>query len=121
MMDLINLADFEARAREKPPKIVFDYYAGGAWDEITLHEKIRAYDRIQLHPCMLIDVSQRDLSTVIKAIALGAKAVLIGQPVLWGLAVDGEQGVTRVLNLLRAEVDLVLAMCGCRSRISRVN
>ncbi|HET7377302.1 MAG TPA: alpha-hydroxy acid oxidase [Anaerolineae bacterium] len=352
-MDLINLADFEARAREKLPKMAYDYYASGAWDEITLHENHRAYDRIQLHPRMLIDVSQRDLSTsvlhqkismpimiaptafhgmahadaemataraaqaagtiltlstlsntavedvaqaaqgslwfqlyvykdksatedlvrrveaagakalvltvdapylgrrerdvrnrfhlpeglsienmsaagmgelgkddkdsglavyiakvinpamtwkdvewlrsitelpvlikgvlraddalkavdagvagivisnhggrqldtapatievlpriaeevngrieilidggirrgtdVIKAIALGAKAVLIGRPVVWGLAVDGEQGVTRVLNLLRAEVDLVLAMCGCRSRISRVN
>ena len=114
-MDLINLADSEAHAREKLPKIAYDYYASSAWDEITLHENHRAYDRIQLQPRMLIDVSQRDLATVIRAIALGAKAVLIGRPVVWGLAVDGEQGVTRVLNLLRAEVDLAMALCGCRS------
>jgi 4-hydroxymandelate oxidase len=50
---------------------------------------------------------------VIKAIALGARAVLVGRPVVWGLASGGEAGARRVLELLRTEVDLALALCGC--------
>ncbi len=49
---------------------------------------------------------------VVKALALGARAVMIGRPVLWGLAVAGEAGARRVLELLRDELDLCLALCG---------
>ena len=49
------------------------------------------------------------------AIALGADAVLVGRPALWGLAVGGEAGALRVLQLLRAELELALALCGCDS------
>jgi isopentenyl diphosphate isomerase/L-lactate dehydrogenase-like FMN-dependent dehydrogenase len=49
---------------------------------------------------------------VVKAIALGAKAVFIGRPLFWGLAVGGEQGVVRVLNILREEIELTIAKCG---------
>jgi isopentenyl diphosphate isomerase/L-lactate dehydrogenase-like FMN-dependent dehydrogenase len=49
------------------------------------------------------------------AMALGAEAVLVGRPALWGLAVGGEAGVRRVLELLRAELELALALCGCAS------
>jgi 4-hydroxymandelate oxidase len=51
---------------------------------------------------------------VVRALALGARAVLLGRPVLWGLAADGERGAGRVLELLRAEIDLAMALCGCR-------
>jgi isopentenyl diphosphate isomerase/L-lactate dehydrogenase-like FMN-dependent dehydrogenase len=47
------------------------------------------------------------------ALALGADAVLVGRPALWGLAVGGQAGVERVLGLLRDELELVLALCGC--------
>ena len=50
---------------------------------------------------------------VLKAVALGAKAVLIGRPCLWGLAAGGEEGVRRVLELLREELDRGMALCGC--------
>ena len=46
---------------------------------------------------------------VLKALALGARAVFVGRPVLWGLAVDGAAGVRYVLELLRDELELVLA------------
>jgi 4-hydroxymandelate oxidase len=49
---------------------------------------------------------------VVKAIALGARAVFIGRPLFWGLAVGGEQGVVRVLNILREEIELTMAKCG---------
>ena len=52
---------------------------------------------------------------VFKAIALGANAVSIGRPVLWGLAVNGEVGVTHVLDILRTELDLAMGLCGCAS------
>ena len=52
---------------------------------------------------------------VLRALALGARAVMIGRPVFWGLAVDGEAGVTRVLELLRLEFDRALAYCGLKS------
>ena len=48
-----------------------------------------------------------------KALAMGARAVLVGRPYLWGLAVDGEAGVRRVLELLRDELALAMALCGC--------
>ena len=50
-----------------------------------------------------------------KAIALGAKAVLIGRPVLWGLAVDGAQGVQNVLEILKKEFRMAMMLCGCES------
>ena len=64
---------------------------------------------------VLVDGGVRRGTDVIKALALGAKAVLVGRPVVWGLAVDGENGVRRVLELLRGELDLAMALCGCSS------
>ena len=64
---------------------------------------------------VLLDGGVRRGTDVIKALALGARAVLLGRPVVWGLAVGGESGARRVLELLRAEVDLAMALCGCPS------
>jgi 4-hydroxymandelate oxidase len=44
--------------------------------------------------------------------ALGARAVMVGRPVLWGLAVGGEEGAARVLEMLLAELDVALALSG---------
>ena len=62
---------------------------------------------------LLLDGGVRRGADVIKAIALGARAVLIGRPVLWGLAADGRAGVAGVLAMLRRELDLAMALCGC--------
>jgi 4-hydroxymandelate oxidase len=64
---------------------------------------------------VLVDGGIRRGTDVIVALALGARAVLVGRPVLWGLAVDGEEGVYRVLGLIRAELERALALCGCPS------
>jgi 4-hydroxymandelate oxidase len=61
---------------------------------------------------VLVDGGIRRGTDVIKALALGARAVLIGRPVLWGLAVGGEEGVRRVLELLLADLDTALALAG---------
>ena len=52
---------------------------------------------------------------VLKALALGARAVLVGRPVLWGLAVDGEEGVVKVLSLLADELSRSMALAGVAS------
>jgi isopentenyl diphosphate isomerase/L-lactate dehydrogenase-like FMN-dependent dehydrogenase len=62
-----------------------------------------------------VDGGVRRGSDVVKALALGARAVLAGRAPLWGLASDGEAGARRVLELLRDEIELALALCGCRS------
>jgi len=62
-----------------------------------------------------IDGGIRRGTDVLKALAYGAKAVLLGRPVLWGLAVDGERGVKNVLDILRNELDITMGLCGCTS------
>ncbi|HEY9684975.1 MAG TPA: alpha-hydroxy acid oxidase [Oculatellaceae cyanobacterium] len=62
---------------------------------------------------ILIDGGIRRGTDVLKAIALGADAVLVGRPFLWGLAVCGEDGVSDVFELLRSELDLAMALSGC--------
>jgi 4-hydroxymandelate oxidase len=64
---------------------------------------------------VFLDGGIRRGTDVLKALALGARAVLIGRAMLWGLAVDGEAGVRHVLELLRAEIELGLALLGCCS------
>jgi isopentenyl diphosphate isomerase/L-lactate dehydrogenase-like FMN-dependent dehydrogenase len=61
---------------------------------------------------VLLDGGIRRGADVVKALALGAKAVFIGRPLFWGLAVDGEQGVRRVLEILREEMEITMAKCG---------
>ncbi|MFL6011947.1 MAG: alpha-hydroxy acid oxidase [Gaiellaceae bacterium] len=64
---------------------------------------------------VLLDGGVRRGTDVLKALALGARAVLIGRAMLWGLAVAGEQGVAHVLQLFREEIELGLALLGCTS------
>jgi len=59
-----------------------------------------------------LDSGVRRGTDVLKALALGARAVLVGRPILWGLAVDGEAGVTHVLQLLRDELEMAMALAG---------
>src|ERR1700720_3176826 len=60
-----------------------------------------------------VDGGIRRGSDVLKAIALGARAVLVGRPILWGLCVTGEQGALQVLEILRRELDEAMLLCGC--------
>jgi 4-hydroxymandelate oxidase len=62
-----------------------------------------------------VDGGIRRGTDVLKALALGARAVLLGRPPVWGLAVAGTAGARHVLELLRDELDLAMALAGCRS------
>lgn len=62
---------------------------------------------------VLMDGGIRRGTDILKALALGAKAVLLGRPILWGLALGGEAGIQHVLELLRDELDSAIALSGC--------
>ena len=64
---------------------------------------------------VLVDGGIRRGTDILKALALGASAVLVGRAVLWGLCCGGEAGVHHALSILRAELDLAMALCGARS------
>jgi len=64
---------------------------------------------------ILLDSGIRRGTDVLKALALGAKAVLIGRAYAWALAANGEAGVSRVLQLLREEFAMAMHSCGCRT------
>ena len=69
---------------------------------------------------VLVDGGVRRGTDVIKALALGASAVLVGRPVLWGLAAAGAAGVRRVLELLITELDDAMSLCG-RPRLADID
>ena len=69
---------------------------------------------------VFIDGGFRRGTDVVKALALGATAVGVGRPYLWGLGAFGEEGVTRVLEIMRTETQVAMQQCGVRS-ISELN
>ncbi len=70
-------------------------------------------DAVEARASVLVDGGIRRGVDAAIALALGADAVLVGRPALWGLAAGGEEGARRVLEVLRAELELTLALCGC--------
>jgi isopentenyl diphosphate isomerase/L-lactate dehydrogenase-like FMN-dependent dehydrogenase len=72
-------------------------------------------DAVGGRAAVLVDGGLRRGTDVAISLALGADAVLVGRPALWGLAAGGEAGAHRVLELLRDELELALALCGCSS------
>jgi isopentenyl diphosphate isomerase/L-lactate dehydrogenase-like FMN-dependent dehydrogenase len=64
---------------------------------------------------VLLDSGIRGGADALKAIALGARAVLIGRPYAYGLAIAGERGVREVIRNFVAELDLTLGLSGCTS------
>lgn len=98
--DLLNLDDYVRAAERKLDRAVYDYYAGGSWDEITLRENSQAYDRLQLLYRVLRDVSSRELATTV----LGSKIdlpILLAPTAFQGMAdPDGEVATVRAAGSL---------------------
>ena len=61
---------------------------------------------------VLIDGGVRRGGDILKALALGARAVLVGRPYWWGLAAGGARGVSGVIDVFRAELDMAMALSG---------
>jgi 4-hydroxymandelate oxidase len=81
----------------------------------TIETLPEVLDGVQGRIPVLVDSGFRRGTDIFKALALGARAICIGRPYLWGLAAFGQSGVERVLELLRAELELLMAQCGTRS------
>ena len=111
-------ADDAARAVEAGASgIVVSNHGGRQLDGAiaTIDALPAVADRVQGRVPILLDGGIRRGTDVLKALAIGARAVLIGRPYLWGLAAAGETGVTQVLEMLRAEFELAMALAGCPS------
>ena len=108
--------DDARRAAEHGAKAVVVSNHGGrqldtapATSEVLPHVVEAVGDRCEIY----VDGGIRRGSDVLKAIALGARAVLVGRPILWGLVVAGEEGALQVLEILRRELDEAMLLCGC--------
>lgn len=79
----------------------------------TAHALPRIADAVQGALPLLVDGGIRRGTDVLKALALGASAVLVGRPAIWGLANAGAAGVAHVLRLLRDELEIAMVLTGC--------
>jgi 4-hydroxymandelate oxidase len=114
---ILTAEDAELASEHGAAAVVVSNHGGRQLDGVpasidALAEVVEAVDgRAEV----LLDGGVRRGTDVLKALALGARSVLIGRAMLWALAVDGDAGVTHVLELLRAEIELGLALLGCTS------
>jgi isopentenyl diphosphate isomerase/L-lactate dehydrogenase-like FMN-dependent dehydrogenase len=105
--DLVSVFDFEAAAREKLPRVAYDYYASGASDEITLRENHAAYDRMRLSPRVLRDISKRDLTTTVLGETI-SMPILIAPTAFHRMAhPDGEAATARAAG--KADTLMILS------------
>ena len=81
----------------------------------TIDQLPRIVEAVDGQVPVLLDGGIRRGTDVVKALALGADAVAVGRPALWGLAADGERGVVSVLSMLRNELAHTLTLCGAAS------
>jgi isopentenyl diphosphate isomerase/L-lactate dehydrogenase-like FMN-dependent dehydrogenase len=106
--------DAELAARHGARAVVVSNHGGRQLDGTlatadALPGVVRAAgDRVEVY----VDGGIRRGVDVLRALALGARAVLVGRPILWGLAAGGERGVTHVLDLLEQELELAMALAG---------
>src|ERR671930_405508 len=114
---LLTAEDARLACEHGAAAVVVSNHGGRQLDGVSatvdaLEEVVEAVDgRIEV----LLDGGVRRGVDVLKALALGAHAVLIGRAMLWGLAVAGEEGVADVLRMFREETELALALLGCAS------
>jgi 4-hydroxymandelate oxidase len=114
---LLTAEDAKLACEHGAAAVVVSNHGGRQLDGVSasldvLEEVVEAVDgRAEV----LLDGGVRRGTDVLKALALGARAVLIGRAMLWGLAVAGEEGVSDVLRMFREEIQLGLALLGCAS------
>ena len=111
-------AEDAKRAKENGANgIVVSNHGGRQMDTApaTIEVLPRCAEAVEGRVPILLDGGVRRGLDVLKAIALGATAVQVGRPILWGLAAGGQEGAEHTLNLLRQELDLAMALAGCTS------
>jgi len=114
---LLTAEDAAVACEHGAAAVVVSNHGGRQLDGVsaTLDVLEEVVDAVDGRAEVLVDGGVRRGVDVLKALALGARAVMIGRAMLWGLAVAGEEGVTDVLRMFREEVELGLALLGCTS------
>ncbi|RSM12140.1 hypothetical protein CEP52_002674 [Fusarium oligoseptatum] len=114
---VLTAEDVELAVQHGCDGVVVSNHGGRQLDQApatidALPECVRAArGRIEVH----VDGGIRSGTDIFKALALGAKCVWIGRPVIWGLAYDGEAGVSKALEILHDEFKRCMQLCGCKS------
>jgi isopentenyl diphosphate isomerase/L-lactate dehydrogenase-like FMN-dependent dehydrogenase len=114
---LVTAEDAELAVAHGAAGVVVSNHGGRQLDRClaTADALPEVADALEGRGTLLVDGGIRRGVDVATALALGADAVLVGRPALWGLAAAGREGVAAVLGLLRAELELTLGLCGCRA------
>lgn len=114
---ILNPMDAEEACKLNVSGIVVSNHGGRQLDtsEAAINALPSIVKTVNKRAIVLVDGSIEHGTDVLKAIALGADAVLIGRPVLWALAVKGERGLIHMLNLLINELEIAMKLSGCDS------
>jgi 4-hydroxymandelate oxidase len=119
---VLNPDDAEIAVTSGAAGIIVSNHGGRNLDTVpaTIDALPEVIERVAGRMPVLMDGGIRRGTDVLKAIALGADAVLIGRPYLYGLGAAGAEGVARVINILRNEFEMAMALCG-KTSIAEVN
>jgi isopentenyl diphosphate isomerase/L-lactate dehydrogenase-like FMN-dependent dehydrogenase len=114
---LMTAEDAELAVEHGAAGVVVSNHGGRQLDGVpaTIDALPEVADAVGGRAEVLLDGGVRRGTDVTVALALGAKAVLVGRPAVWGLAAGGEEGAREVLEILRSELELALCLCGCPS------
>ena len=114
---VLNPADAQRAVQEGLSGIIVSNHGGRNLDTLpaTIDALPRIAEQVEGRFPILIDSGIRRGTDILKAIALGANAVMIGRPTLYGLASAGPEGVSRVIQILRREFEMAMALTGKNS------
>lgn len=119
---ILNPDDAEKAIKVGASGIIVSNHSGRNLDTVpaTIEALPRIVERVNKRIPILMDGGIRRGTDVLKAIALGANAVLVGKPICFGLASGGAEGVTKVLEILSAEFEMAMALTG-RATIASID
>lgn len=111
---ILNPKDAKLAIRAGAAAIIVSNHGGRCLDTLpaSIHALPGVVEAVDGRVPVLLDGGIRRGTDVLKALALGAKAVLIGRPYVYGLAANGAEGVARVVNILREELQMAMALTG---------
>ena len=111
---VLTVDDARAAVREGADAIVVSNHGGRQLDDTPATAEVlpRVVDAVGDSAEVLMDGGVRRGSDILKALALGARAVLVGRPYWWGLAAGGARGVSGVIDVFRKELDMAMALSG---------
>ena len=111
---ILTVQDANAAINEGADAIVVSNHGGRQLDDTPATADVlpRVVDAVGDRAEVLVDGGIRRGADILKALALGARAVLVARPYWWGLAADGARGVSAIIDVFRTEFDMAMALAG---------